>query len=294
VAADRGQVFEEHRGYLFGIAYRMLGSVGDAEDAVQEAFVRWTAAGEEDVRFTRSYLATIVVRLCMDQLRSAKARREVYVGPWLPEPLATAGQPDPADNLMLRESLSVAFLYMLETLAPLERAVFILREVFDYDYAEIAAVVGKGEANCRQVFHRARQHLAERKARFEASDEQRERVTEQFLEAASSGQVDQLLGLLAEDVVFVGDGGGKVPGAGTRPVRSRESVAKGFVGNLLKFPPDDVWVQEINGQRAIVSTRGGHLYAVLFLELAGTEITGLYAVLNPDKLKPLARQLGRG
>ena len=152
--------FEEHRGYLFSIAYRLLGSVSDAEDVLQEAFLRWDRAQPDEVRSARAFLATIVVRLCMDELRSARARREVYVGPWLPEPLVTTGRSDLTDSVVLRESLSFAFLLMLEKLSPVERAVFVLREVFDYDYAEIAPIVGKTEANCRQAVHRARQRLA--------------------------------------------------------------------------------------------------------------------------------------
>ena len=153
-------VFEEQRSYLFSIAYRLLGSVSDAEDIVQDAFLRWDREPLPDLRSPRAYLTTIVVRLCLDQLRSARAKREIYVGPWLPEPLITTGRTDLTDSLVLRESLSFAFLLMLETLTPLERAVFVLREVFDYDYPEIALSVDKSEANCRQVFHRARQRLA--------------------------------------------------------------------------------------------------------------------------------------
>lgn len=290
---DAGQAFEEHRRYLFAIAYRLLGGVGDAEDAVQEAYLRWAQAGPE-VRDLRAYLATVVVRLCMDELRSARAQREVYVGPWLPEPLDTSSRPDLVETVMLRESLSLAFLYLLESLAPLERAVFVLREVFDYDYSEIAGMVEKSEANCRQLFHRARQRLAERQARFQSSDEQRQAVTEQFIRATSSGDVQGLLDVLAEDVVFVGDSGGKVPGAGIMPVRSRDRVARGFMGNLLKFPPDRVWVQEINGRPALLATRGGALYAVLELEIANGRVEGLYAVLNPDKLRTLGRRLNVG
>src|ERR671933_1278623 len=201
IEAEAGEVFEAQRSYLFSIAYRLLGSVGDAEDVVQEAFVRWQRDAEREVRSVQAYLATIVVRLCLDELRSARARREVYVGRWLPEPLLTSGRDDLTDSLVLRESLSFAFLLMLESLSPLERAVFVLREVFDYDYAEIAAMVDRSEANCRQVFHRARQRLAERQTRFESSQEQREEVTQQFMRAASTGDVQGLLRLLAEDAL---------------------------------------------------------------------------------------------
>jgi RNA polymerase sigma-70 factor (ECF subfamily) len=293
-----GQEFEAHRGYLFSIAYRLLGSAGDAEDIVQDTYLRYVQAQPAHVENLRGYLATITVRLCMDQLRSARARREVYAGPWLPEPIATADRPDLTETLILRESLSLAFLYMLEALAPLERVVFVLREVFDYDYADIAQVVEKSEANCRQVFHRARQRLAEHRARFEASSEQQRRVTEAFLHAACSGDMDQLLQLLntnlSEDAVFVGDGGGKVRGAGLKPVQGAANVSRGLVGNLLKFPPDSVSLEEINGQPALVATKDGSLYAVLVLEVEDGRIRALLTVLNPDKLRPLGRQLGMG
>lgn len=289
------QDFEAHRGYLFSIAYRLLGSVGDAEDAVQDTYLRFAQAKPADVDNVRGYLATITVRLCMDQLRSARARREVYTGEWLPEPIATADRPDLTETVIMRESLSLAFLYMLESLAPLERVVFVLREVFDYDYPEIAQIVEKSEANCRQVFHRARQHLAEHQARFKASEDQQRRVTEEFLHAASSGDVQQLVLLLnttlADDVVFVGDGGGKVPGAGLRPVHGGSNVSRGLVGSLLKFPPDTVRIEEVNGQPALVATRGGELYAVLVFEVDAGRIHALYAVLNPDKLRALGREL---
>ena len=287
---ERGQIFEEQRRYLFAIAYRLLGTVSDAEDIVQDAFLRWQRDGEREVRSVRAYLATIVVRLCLDELRSARARREVYVGPWLPEPLLTSGRTDLTDSLVLRESLSFAFLLMLESLSPVERAVFVLREVFDYDYAEIAAMVDRSEANCRQVFHRARQRLAERQTRFAASQEQREQVTEQFMRAATSGDVQGLLRVLAEDAVLVGDGGGK-GFAAPRPIHSADRVARGFLGALQKLPPDRAWLDEVNGQPAIVAMRGGRPFAVLVLEVQDGRIQRLYSVVNPDKLESIERQL---
>jgi RNA polymerase sigma-70 factor (ECF subfamily) len=279
-----GYVFEEQRAYLFSIAYRLLGSVSDAEDVVQDAFVRWKQDQRPEVRSPRAYLATIVVRLCLDQLRSARTKREVYVGPWLPEPLVTTGQSDLTDTVVMRESLSFAFLLMLENLAPLERAVFVLREVFDYDYPEIARTVDKSEANCRQVFHRARQRLADRQSRFESSYEQTELVTTQFMHAISTGDVQGLLRLLAEDVVSIGDGGGKAA-AGLRPVHSREKVSRGLLGNLRQSPPDKVWIEQVNGQPAIVASRGGQPYGVLLLEVQAGQVQVMYFIANPDKLR---------
>jgi RNA polymerase sigma-70 factor (ECF subfamily) len=278
--------FERQRSYLFAIAYRLLGSASDAEDVLQEAYLRWDRAQPETVQSVRAFLATVVVRLCMDQLRSARARREVYVGPWLPEPLATSGRADLTDSVVLRESLSFAFLLMLEKLSPLERAVFVLREVFDYDYAEIAPVVGKTEANCRQSFHRARQRLADEQSRFEATREHLEELTEQFLRATTAGDMRGLMALLAEDVVSIGDGGGKAA-AGLRPIASRDRVARGFLGNLAKMPPDRAWITEVNGQPAIVATRNGKPYGVLLLEVRSGRVQTVYSVVNPDKLRHL-------
>ncbi|HEY1291643.1 MAG TPA: RNA polymerase sigma-70 factor [Chloroflexota bacterium] len=283
---DRVEVFEQQRSYLFSIAYRLLGSVSDAEDILQEAFLRWDRARSEDVRSPRAFLATVVVRLCMDELRSARARREVYVGTWLPEPLVTTGRSDLTDSVVLRESLSFAFLLMLEKLSPLERAVFVLREVFDYDYAEIAPTVGKSEANCRQVFHRARQRLAGDESRFETTREHQEQLTRQFLRAINAGDVQGLVSLLAEDVVSVSDGGGKAAAA-LRPVHSRDRVIRGFLGNLQKVRPDRAWIEEINGQPAIVSTRDGQPYGVLLLDLSAGQVRTLYSVVNPDKLRSI-------
>lgn len=283
--ADAAVVFEEQRSYLFSIAYRLLGSVTSAEDMVQDAFLRWEQARPDDVRSPRAFLATVVVRLCMDELRSARAKREVYVGQWLPEPLMTTGRADLTDTLVLRESLSFAFLLMLEKLSPLERAVFVLREVFDYDYSEIALMVEKSEANCRQVFHRARQRLSEAESRYETTRAQQERVTEQFLKAATSGDVQAFLQLLAEDVVAISDGGGKskVPAA-LQPVRSRDRVSRGLFGGLQKLPPDRAWIDEVNGQPAIVATLHGEPYAVLLLGVRGDQVQHIYLVANPDKL----------
>jgi len=190
-------------------------------------------------------------------------------------PLVTTGQSDLTDTVVLRESLSFAFLLMLENLSPLERAVFVLREVIDYDYAEIARTVDKSEANCRQVFHRARQRLADIQSRFESSSELTEQVTEQFMRATTSGDVQELLRLLAADAVSIGDGGGKAA-AGLRQIHSRESVSRGFVGNLRKSPPDRQWIEEVNGQPAIAASRGGQPYGVVLLEVRAGQVQVLY------------------
>jgi len=286
-------VFEEQRSYLFSIAYRLLGSVSDAEDIVQDAFLRWDREPLPDLRSPRAYLTTIVVRLCLDQLRSARAKREIYVGPWLPEPLITTGRTDLTDSLVLRESLSFAFLLMLENLSPLERAVLVLREVFDYDYPEIALSVDKSEANCRQVFHRARQRLAQRQSRFEATREQTEQITREFMRATTNGDVQDLLRLLAEDVVAISDGGGKAFAA-LRPVHSREKVSRGVLGSFSKAQPDSVRMEEVNGQPAIVATRGGEPRGVLLLDVKAGKVQALYAVVNPDKLRSVTTSAETG
>jgi RNA polymerase sigma-70 factor (ECF subfamily) len=278
------EIFNQYRGLLFSIAYRMLGSGTDAEDIVQEAFVHWMEARAEDVQSPRAYLCAIVVRLCIDQLRSARAQREVYTGPWLPEPIPTGPRPELAQTALLAESLSFAFLVMLENLKPLERAVFLLRQVFEYDYAEIAEIVGKSEANCRQILHRAQQRLGERRPRFAVSHEQQERITHQFLRASTSGDMQGLLNLLTADIVLTADGGGKAP-AGLRPVHGADRVSRGFIGSMLKMPPGVVArVEEINGQPALVGYLDGQPYGVVLLEVEQDRVSRVYIVMNPDKL----------
>jgi len=282
---NNAQIFEQYRWLLFSIAYRLLGSATDAEDIVQEAFVRWLQAGTDEVQSPKAYLSTVVVRLCLDQLRSAQARREVYVGPWLPEPIATGPRHELADTAILAESLSFAFLIMLESLKPLERAVFLLREVFDYDYAEIAEIVGKTPVYCRQVLHRARAHLGQRRARRAVSREQQERVTAQFIRASTSGDVQGLLAVLTEDVVFTGDSGGKAPTARV-PVQGADKVVRGTLGSLQKwYAGAEGRVIEVNGQPAIVGYMDGHPVGVILLDIGEDGVRHVYTVVNPDKLR---------
>jgi len=282
------QIFNQYRWLLFSIAYRMLGSATDAEDIVQEAFLNWLQASNEEVQSPRAFLSTIVVRLCIDQLRSARAQREVYVGPWLPEPVLTSQQQELTETAILAESLSFAFLVMLENLGALERAVFLLREVFDYEYAEIAAIVGKSEANCRQILHRAHQRLGQRRARYDVSYEQQEHITSQFLRASTTGDMQGLLNLLTDDIVFTADGGGKAQ-AGPKPIYGRDKVARGTISGLRSLLPTlQARIEEINGQPAIVGYLDGHLYGVIILDIVGEHVRDIYTVLNPDKLRFLA------
>ena len=288
---DPSEVFDRHRPLLFSIAYRMLGSVMDAEDIVQEAFVRWQRASGTEVRSPRAYLSSVVTRLCIDQLRSARVQREQYVGPWLPEPLPTEPAPNAVD-----ESLSMAFLVLLESLTPTERAVFLLREVFDYDYGEISRLVGKSEANCRQIARRARQSVAARRPRFERSAEQEEHLVERFLEACASGDMEGLVSLLSDDITLWSDGGGRVRAA-LNPIYGSDRVGRFLLGILREVPPDFVTRQgQINGEPGIVGYAGGHPMGVLTLDILDGRIRAIRIVVNPEKLRavpPLPEEEGR-
>jgi RNA polymerase sigma-70 factor (ECF subfamily) len=277
--------FQEHRQFLFALAYRMLGSVTDAEDLVQETFLRWQQTDPAAVRSSRAYLSTVMTRLCLNHLSSARARREQYVGPWLPEPLLTAQAADPGGNDRLAESPSMAFLVLLESLSPAERCVFLLREVFDYDYEEIAQILGKSEANCRQMLRRARQQIAARRPRFASSPQRGEQLAEQFFKASDEGDMQGLLGLLAEDVALWSDGGGKAVAA-RRPVRGAGRVARFVVGALRKLVPADraSRLAEINGQPGIITYADGRPLSAVILDVIDGRIRSIYIVSNPEKL----------
>jgi RNA polymerase sigma-70 factor (ECF subfamily) len=280
------EVFNQHRNLVFSIAYRMLGSVMDAEDAVQETYLRWQQAPVDDVRAPKSYLSTVVTRLCIDQLRSAKRQREEYIGPWLPEPLFAEETPDMDQNLALSDSLSMAFLVMLEALNPTERAALLLRDAFEYPYDEIAAIVDKSEANCRQMVRRARQHIAERKHRFAPTNEQVQQLTTRFLRAAQQGDMGGLLEMLEEDVTLWSDGGGKT-NAALNPIYGADKVARFFIGIMKKFPKSTVTkAARVNGQPGLVMYIQGQPYCVAVLETKGAErAAGIRIVVNPDKLR---------
>jgi RNA polymerase sigma-70 factor (ECF subfamily) len=285
----RADVFASTRPLLFSIAYRMLGGVMDAEDLVQEAYLRWQEAPDADVRSPRAYLTTIVTRLAINQLRSARHRREAYVGPWLPEPLVTDTAPDPSEPVELAESLSMAFLVLLERLSPVERAVFLLREVFDFEYAEIARIVDKSEANCRQLLARAKKHVGASRARFEADPARAARLVERFTQAAGAGDMDGLLTVLAEDITLWADGGGKVPGAALEPIRGADAVARFVVGIMRRVVPAGTTVRpvEINGQPGFIAYLAGRARAALVFDIRGERIHTVYAIGNPDKLQSL-------
>jgi RNA polymerase sigma-70 factor, ECF subfamily len=289
---DRDTVYEELRPLLFSIAYQMVGSSGDAEDIVQEAFLRFhreTRRGTE-IASPKAWLSTVTTRLAIKHVQSARVRRERYVGTWLPEPLVT--EPDPAGlrHAETADSLSLAFLVLLESLGPVERAVFLLREVFDYGYDEIAAVVGKSEENCRQIAVRARRQVEARKPRFEASRRKRQELSRRFFEAVEADDAQALVRLLAADVVAYADGGGKAP-AILRPLYGREQVIRLFGAARPFFErlgARSVRYAEINGQPgALYLDADGHPVLVLSLDIADDQVQTVRAINNPDKLRHL-------
>lgn len=285
---DAETLFDAHRTHLFAIAYRMLGSIMDAEDMVQETFVRWQQAAEpQAVSSPRAYLSAVITRLCIDHLRSARVQREAYVGAWLPEPLVMEQADDTAGMAALADSVSVAFLVLLESLAPAERAAFLLREVFDYSYDEIAGMVETSPANCRQMVHRARQRITSQRPRFEASRPQQERLMRRFLQACYQGNMEGLLAVLAEDITLQSDGGGKVPAA-RRPIYGASNVARFILGIIRKAPPSAVFrPAEVNGRPGLISYIDGKPYSVLTFDSADDRMQSIYIVANPEKLKHL-------
>ncbi len=282
-------LLEELRPRAFAIAYRMLGSVSEAEDVVQEALLRLHRALEagERIESPPAYLATVVTRLGIDELRSARARRETYVGEWLPEPLVTTGDSDPAQQAEVADSLSMAFLLLLESLSPEQRAVFLLREVFDYPYDRIAEIVGKSESSARQLAVRARRKVDEGRPRFETSHEERERLAESFFAATQEGDLGSLEALLAEDVELHGDGGGKVP-ALARAIRGRLRVARTLVAWSragARIGGVTVRREQVNGQPgAVFLDSGGRVISLMVLEIAEGRVMAVRSVVNPDKL----------
>ena len=292
---DTTRVFNEHRDLLISVAYRILGSVTDAEDAVQEAWLRWSGVDPSGVADPKAFLVRVTTRLAIDRLRRAKARRESYIGPWLPEPVLTA--PDVAEDVALAESISMAMLVVLETLSPLERAVFVLREAFRMPYAEIAEILGRKEEAVRQLARRARDHVQERRSRFEADQTAQRRVTEQFLEATSSGDLETLMRVLAPGVTLVADGGGRAL-APRRPVRGAEKVARfllaiateertaRFLRSVGAEPSLDVRVHvaQVNGGPGVVVAAGDRPISALVLDVADDLVRTIHLVVNPEKL----------
>ncbi len=286
--------FENYRPLMFSIAYRMLGSITEAEDIVQEAYLRYQAASPERIVSHKAFLSTVVTRLCLNQLELAKVQREAYIGPWLPEPALTEIDQRflPAQQAELHESLSMAFLVLLEQLTPTERAIFLLREVFDYDYQEIATIVGKAEAACRQQLSRAKKHIARQRPRFKPTPDAHRQILNQFMQAIGSGAMAGLLELLADDVELWTDGGGKARGAITRPLRGRDAVSR-FLLASTRFRTAGVQsaVVEVNGAPALMVHAGGKALVVLSLGIDAGQVHAIWVTGNPDKLQSFNRVL---
>lgn len=278
---DPTEVFETHRSVLLGLGYRLLGSMWNAEDIVQEAYLRWMGTDSAEIREPRAFLVTVVSRLALDQLRSARVTREAYIGPWLPEPVRT-GVFGPLETAELRDTLSYATLHLMERLSPPERAVFVLREAFDLPYDDIAEIIGASAAASRQLHHRATKRLAKGRDRFQPTAADHTELLTRFLDAAQSGDLSTLTELLSEDVVAWNDGGGKVRAA-LRPVIGRGNVLTFITGLTSRYPTGDIRLVEANGAPTIWMAMGGQEQLVAFNVRDG-RIHAIFAVLNPDKL----------
>jgi RNA polymerase sigma-70 factor (ECF subfamily) len=280
--------FETYRRSLFTLAYRMLGSATDAEDLVQETYLRYQAAPPQTIHSLQAYLTTILTRLCLNQLQLAQRKREMYVGPWLPEPILTEKAPDEVDpekRVEIQESISLAFLVLLERLQPFERAVFLLREVFAYEFAEIATMLEKSETACRRSFSRARQHLIEGRPRFKPVPEMHRQLLTSFQAAVDSGDMTTLTHLLAENVILWTDGGGKTRKALLRPIYGREKVARmGLSSKRIRPENAQAEFKEVNGQPTLVAYVDGRAWSCLSIEVEQEQIQVIRIILNPDKL----------
>ncbi len=279
--------FERHRERLFGLAYRMLGTRADAEDALQEAWLRWSQADRAQIRDAEAWLVATTPRLCIDRLRHAQHEREAYVGPWLPEPLPAGAVTTPQDAVELANDVSLAFLAALERLAPEERAAFLLKDVFDYDHAEIAALLGKSEAACRQIVHRARERVRAARPRRAVDRATHRHLLERFLEAASAGDHASVMRLLTDDARFTADSGGKVPSV-RRVLEGADRIARLFRAVARLVAGRMRWrLTEINGEPAIARELDGRLHSVLCIVCDGERIAEILQVMNPDKLRAL-------
>jgi RNA polymerase sigma-70 factor, ECF subfamily len=297
----REEIFQQHRGALFGIAYRMLGSAAEAEDVVQDAYLRYAASAAgapEEVRSPRAYLRTVVTRLCLDRLKAARTTRELYIGPWLPEPVLTMDDTEVTEAAEMHESITMAFLVLLERLTPQERAVFLLHDVFDYEHAEIAEMLRISVANSRQTLRRAKSRIAEGKPRFRPSPRQQREIVKRFAQAVQNGDLKGLTSMLAEEVAFTADGGGKVA-AITRPLLGVETVMKMLrsisrtAQQLERENPGSTQatIASVNGEPAMLAWIGDRLETVFMFHFDGDKIGSIWAIRNPDKLAYLLNQL---
>jgi RNA polymerase sigma-70 factor (ECF subfamily) len=276
--------FEEHRPMLERLAYRMLGSLPDADDIVQEAYLRWSAQDRSDVMSPRAYLSAVVTRLCIDRRQAIEERKTTYIGPWLPDPVVEPGRSDPAGRLETAESVSMALMLVLESLSPVERAAYLLRRIFDYGYDEIAGILGRSEVGCRQLVSRAEDRIQSRRPRFDPDPGEAERLTAAFLQACSSGDVQGLVDLLATDAVLYSDGGGKVSAALT-PIVGADRIARLFVGILKKAPAGlEMRGVLVNGQPGLLALIDGQVIQVNTFDVVDGRIAACFAIRNPDKL----------
>ena len=285
---SRAEVFGQYRQRLFGIAYRMTGTTADSEDIVQEAYLRWHKTEAEEIETPEAWLVTITTRLAIDRLRTLAKERETYIGPWLPEPLFNASLRLHEDELEFADNLSIAFMMLLERLSPQERAAFLLRDVFDCSYTEIARIVGKTEPSCRQMIHRARERVKTEKPRFETNEADRRRLIEKFMAATRASDEETLLSLFAEDASMISDGGGRVPAArkiieGSRKIARLYSQYGKKGGGFV-----DTQIRLINGELGVLTTAFGQVYAATTFEFDGEKIRAVYQVMNPEKLKKIA------
>lgn len=282
------EIFEQNRKRLFGIAYRMLGTHSDAEDVLQEAYIRWHKTDENEVQTPEAWLVTVATRLSIDRLRKVSNERETYIGPWLPEPLITSDLPTPEEELELASNLSMAFMFLLERLSPIERAAFLLRDIFDCDYQEIARIVGKSETASRQMIHRARERVRTDKPRFQSDDKKHRELIRKFTAAAAAGDEETLLSLFADDVAMVADGGGKVKTA-RKIIYGKAKLARTLAALGTKYGEffRDAFTS-INGEPGVLSFLSGKVFSASTFEIKDGKIAAIYRVTNPDKLQTLA------
>jgi RNA polymerase sigma-70 factor (TIGR02957 family) len=289
---DPTRTFDQLRARLQGIAYRMLGSVAEAEEVVQDAWLRWHETDQAELDSAEAWLVTITTRLSIDRLRTAKARREQYVGIWLPEPVLTDSPPTPDQLLERADDVSVAFLMMLERLSPEARAAFLLREVFDADYAELSQMIGKSEAACRQLVHRAKTQIRDERPRYDVSPDTHERLLRDFAAAATGGNLAALRSMLSEDAELIGDGGGKVPSFG-RPIVGSQRIAQLYFAAQRRFGDGlRVELANVNGQLGLLRFIDGVLESAQSYETDGERIVRIHVQRNPDKLARLAAAFG--
>lgn len=279
------EIFEQNRARLFRLAYGMLGSVASAEDAVQETYLRWQKEDLYEIRSPAAWLSTVISRICLDEIKSARNHREQYIGTFLPEPLLESEDGTPEEHAELADSLSIALLHVLEKLTPVQRAVFILHEVFDYDYTTIAKIVHKTEPNCRKIAQRARENVGRNKPWHKPTGEKHSRLVKMFLEAAQNGNTTAMEKMLAEDIVFYSDGGGKVTAA-RKPIKGVKKIARFMLG-IQKHVTGELYLdlRNVNGHPGMVAYMGGKLFSVWSFIFDGDKIKNIFVVLNPDKLK---------